>query len=447
MRAWRVLGTVAGLLFLTPSGWGQSGSLAEPLKADDSFKIELEMKLTGEIRIVQPDGAGKLKLEASANHVFPERVLAVGSDGLPEKTARLYETARARITVGSDPIERTLRPDRRLLVAQRHKDQTVVYTPKGPLTSDELELTGQHFDTLVVLGLLAGKEVNVGDKWKVPGYVAQSLCTFEGLTKHDLTGKLEEIKDGLAIFSIAGTANGIDAGAAVESTIQATGRFDLSAKRLVRLEWKQTDKREQGPVSPASTVQSWITLSRSPIEQPEALSDVALVSVPPDKEPPGVMLNLEHRDSKGRFALAYPRDWHITGQTPDHLVMRLLDRGDFVAQATIAPFPAAAKGKHMSPAAFAAAMAQTPGWEPEAELQAGEVDQGKDRYVYRLSVTGKLEGIPVEQTFYLVASPDGDQVVVTFTMTPKQVSKLGARDLSLVGSLEVPASDKEPKKP
>jgi hypothetical protein len=446
MRAWRVLGTVAGLLLLTPSGWGQSGSLAEPLKADDCFKVELEMKLTGELRIVQPEGARKLKLEASANHVFPERVLALGTEGLPDKTARLYETARAIITVDQDRVERTLRPERRLLVAQRSKDQTVVYTPKGPLTSDELELTGQHFDTLVVLGLLPGKEVSVGDKWKVPGYVAQSLCIFEGLTEQDLTGKLEEIKNDVATFSIAGTAKGIDAGAAVVSTIQATGRFDLSAKRLVRLEWKQTDEREQGPVSPKSTVQSWITLTRSVIEQPDALSDVALVSVP-DKEPPAVMLNLDYRDGKGRFAVAYPRDWHITGQTADHLVMRLLDRGDFVAQATVAPWTAAARGKHLTPDEFKEAMAQTPGWEPEAELQAGEVDQGKDRYVYRLSVTGKLDGLPVEQIFYLVASPQGEQVVVTFTMTPKQVSKLGARDLSLVGSVEVPASDKDPKKP
>ncbi len=45
----------------------------------------------------------------------------------------------------------------------------------------------------------------------------------------------------------------------------------------------------------------------------------------------------------------------------------------------------------------------------------------------------------VLQNFYVVAAPSGEQVVLVFTMTPKQVDKLGARDLSLVGSLDVPA--------
>jgi hypothetical protein len=45
----------------------------------------------------------------------------------------------------------------------------------------------------------------------------------------------------------------------------------------------------------------------------------------------------------------------------------------------------------------------------------------------------------VMQNFYLVAAPTGEQLVLAFTMTPKKADKLGARDLSLVTSVEVPA--------
>src|SRR5260370_15569986 len=120
-----------------------------------------------------------------------------------------------------------------------------------------------------------------------------------------------------------------------------------------------------------------------------------------------------------------------------------MNRADVSAQETIAPSTDADKGKHLSPDEFKDAMYGSPGFELKKELQAGEVpsDQ-KDRWVYRLSAVGELDGVEVMQNCYLIAAPDGEQVVVTFTMTPKQAEKLGARDLSFVGSLEVPAAKK-----
>jgi hypothetical protein len=54
-----------------------------------------------------------------------------------------------------------------------------------------LDLTGGQFDSSAVAGVLPGKEVAVGDTWKVPANVVQALCNFEGLTEHNLTGKLD----------------------------------------------------------------------------------------------------------------------------------------------------------------------------------------------------------------------------------------------------------------
>jgi hypothetical protein len=398
------------------------------------------MKLNGEMRIRKPDGAASLPLKASGGHAYSERVLALGAAGLPEKSARVYENAKASITVDKDASERTLRDDRHLVVAQRVKDQLVVYCPTGTFLREELDLTAGHFDTLAVTGLLPGKAVAVGDTWDVPNAVAQAVCNFEGLTEQKLTGKLESVKDQLATFSVTGTANGIDSGALAKLKIEATGTFDLAAKRLVTLEWKQKDERDQGPVSPASAVEMTTKLTRKVVDQPAELSDVALVSVP-DKEPPAALTSLEFRDVKGRFEMLHAREWQMVSQGSDHIVFRLMDRGDFVAQVTIAPWTPAEKGKHLTPAEFTQAMHETPGWEPEKELQAGEVPS-EGRWVYRLSELGKLDGVSVLQNFYLIAASGGEQVVVTFTLTPKQVDKLGPRDLTFVASMEVPAAKK-----
>jgi hypothetical protein len=442
MGAWRVLGTMGLLLAAAPFGWTQTCTLAETNKPGECFKVQINMKLSGELRIRKDDKNEPLKLEGSAVHEYPERILAVAQDGQVQKTARLYETAQAAFTYGGEHAERTLRPERRLIVAQFYKDQELVYAPSGPLTREELDLTADQFDSAVVAGILPGKEVSVGETWKVSSSIVQALCNFEGLTEHTLTGKLDSVTADTATFSLSGTADGIDQGAIAKLKIEAAGRFDLKAKRLVSLEWKQKDERDQGPVSPAAVVESTIALRRQPIEQPATLTDVALVSVPQDWEPPAPMTQLDYRDPQGRYSLLYPRCWHITALVKDQLVLRCMDRGDFVAQAALMPWKKAEKGQHMTADDFKQAMNDMAGWKPEKELQAGEVPAENGRWVYRYATSGQMESGPAVQNCYLLATPEGEQMIVIFTMTPKQVDKLGARDLSLIGSLEIPASMK-----
>jgi hypothetical protein len=442
MGAWRVLGIMGLLLTATPFGWAQSCTLLESHQPGECFQIQLDMKLSGEMRIRKEGKIEPLKLEAAAVHEYPERVLVVGQDNQVQKTARLYQTAKLTSTVGGERIERTLRPERQLIVAQFYKDQALVYSPSGPLTREELELTGDQFNSAVVAGVLPGKDVAVGETWKVSSSVVQALCNFEGLTEHTLSGKLESVTGDTATFRLSGTAAGIDLGAIAKLTIEAVGRFDLKSKRLVYLEWKEKDERDQGPVSPAVVVESTVTLKRQPIDQPAALSDVALVSVPQDWEPPAPMMQLDYRDPQGRYSLLYPRCWHITAQMKDQLVLRCMDRGDFVAQAVLTPWKKADKGKHMTAEEFKQAMNEMPGWQMEKELQVGEVPADNGRWVYRYSASGQMDGVAAVQNCYLLATPEGEQMIVVFTMTPKQVDKLGARDLSLIGSLEIPAATK-----
>ncbi len=439
MMAWRVLGTML-LLTAAQIASAQTYPLTESTKAGDCFRIHLDMSLSGEIKVSRDGKPQALPLSAKATHEFPERVLAAGSSGLVEKSARVYETATAAIGVARDRETKSLRNDRQLIVAQRSNDQPLIYSPTGPLTRSELELVGDHFDTLTLAGLLPGKGVAIGDTWKVHNITAQALCHFDGLTEQDLTARLEQVKDQVAHVSVSGSANGIEMGARVKLKISAAYRFDLGARRLTWLEWKQTDERDQGPASPALTATSTTTLTRQPIPQPGSLADAALASVPAGDKVPEALLWVEYRQPQGKFELNYPRDWQMVGEPEGKLVLRLMDRGDFVAQATIMPWTPAEKGKHQSPDDFKAAIANSPSWETDKVLQAGEVPPGGEgRWIYRVSMLGKADGMSVMQNCFLVAGPNGDQAVVSVTLTPKKAEQLGSRDLSLAGSVEFPA--------
>jgi len=444
MAAWRTLGILVVLLAVTRPVAAQPYPLVETVEAGESFRIRLAMKLAGEMQVLKEDKKEQIHLEATAGHEFPERILTLGSDTLPQKSARHYETAHARITVGKNSSEKSLRPERCLIVAQRYKDQLLCWCPEGSLTRSELEVCSEHFDTLAVTGVLPGKAA-IGETWKLPNSVAQALCSYEGLIEQSLTGKLESVTGDVAFLAVTGTASGIDLGALTKSSVTASCKFDLKTHRLTELEWKQKDEREQGPASPATVIETTWKLQRDFLdEMPKELSDYALTKVPEGLEPPpAAAMQLVQRDPKDRYQLTHGREWQIVGQTEEHLIMRLMESGDFVAQVVISPWTHAEAGKHLSADEFKEAMNATPGWDPQEVLDEGERQLEKGYWVYRMSALGQMDGLKVVQSFYLVAGPKGDQAVLAFTLKQALAEKLGTRDLKLVDGIEL--SGESPK--
>src|SRR5262245_44902214 len=152
---------VALLLAAAPTTRAQA--LGETAQPGDCFRYTIQMKLQGEMRAARDGKFVTAALSATAGHTFSERVLAAGKAGLAEKVARVYDSASAVIRAGQDRSERTLRPVRRLIVAQRYRDQKLVYSPQGALTRGELELVAEHLDTLVLAGVVPARALKVGD--------------------------------------------------------------------------------------------------------------------------------------------------------------------------------------------------------------------------------------------------------------------------------------------
>jgi hypothetical protein len=147
---------------------------------------------------------------------------------------------------------------------------------------------------------------------------------------------------------------------------------------------------------------------------------------------------LRHDDSKGRYAIVYPRDWHVTGQTEQHLILRLLDKGEFIAQATVAVWKKAEAGKHATPDEFKKAVNATPGWSATRVLEDAEATAPDGRWSYRVVAEGKMDDLPVVQGFYLLAGTRGDQAAVTVTMKPEKTKTVGTRDKELVNAITFP---------
>ncbi|MFO0823714.1 MAG: hypothetical protein U0792_11455 [Gemmataceae bacterium] len=221
-------------------------NLTEKASAEVRTKSAIELDLKGELFFSIDGKKESVGLQAKARHIFAERVLSV-ADGMPNSTVRAYSDAVASVVVGSDRTNRSLPTDRRTIAVRRSADGLFCFAPAGPLTRDELDLVTEHFNPQCLAGLLPGKEVNVGDTWTVSNAAAQSACLLSAVIKSEVSGKLVQVKDGAATFTVEGTVEGVDHGSKVTMT-NATGlSSDVAAAGRVTCQspWKQKDDREQ----------------------------------------------------------------------------------------------------------------------------------------------------------------------------------------------------------
>ncbi len=414
----------------------QTVNLAEAPLPKTCFRNDLSMDMTGKIMMQQEGKTITLRQNAFARHEYVERVLEV-KDGIGDKAARIYHAAGATITVGSDATKLAFQPEHTLMVAARNRTQLQSYCPNGLLTNEEMELT-EHFDTLALPGLLPGKDVAVGATWVVPSSVVIALCEVDGLVSGQLTGKLNSVQGSVADVTVTGIVKAIGMGAQVVMEVNGRVAFEIKEKRIIAVEWKQHDERMQGPVNPSLNADVTYKIKRTPVAEPNDLNDVALVrplSVPADK-----MTDVTYRDPKGRFGFQHGRNWHLVSRDDKHLVYRLLtERGDFVAQATLTPYSKESPGKMMELEDFVRRMAEVPGWTQEEVLEKNaHFDVAEDLKVYRVGAGGKLSGVPAIQYFHLVTGPHGDQLIVTFTMDPTQVSNLTQHDMAFLRGVSFP---------
>ena len=220
----------------------------------------------------------------------------------------------------------------------------------------------------------------------------------------------------------------------------ATAVFNLKVNRLVQVDWKVSDQRQQGPVSPALTADVHFQLKRVPMEIPNQLGDIALVKVPLGA-PPASLTNLAYRNARKGFEFQYSREWHVVSQTDDgKIVLRLVDaRGEFIAQCSVTPWQKVDPKNQMKLVDFAKLMRDSKGWAQKDGPALEESDRLRSPSgltLFRVTAEGKLAGVDAVRSFYLVATPAGDQVLVDFTMLPAQAAKLEGRDLTMVQSMQ-----------
>ena len=88
-------------------------------------------------------------------------------------------------------------------------------------------------------------------------------------------------------------------------------------------------------------------------------------------------------------------------------------------------------------------MTKSPGWEEQTRIDSKALDETGFHKVYRLTASGKLDGVEAWQAFYLLISPTGEQVIVTFTSPPTRGPAVQERglDMALIRTFTFPTPE------
>jgi len=422
---------------------------AEP-EADSRVRlVRSHVQVSGQLQTAA--GGGKkisLKLNADAQYRFFERRLSgAGRDAETLRTARFYrfanneaEVAPADLPAGTVPKKSTLKlPEtKHLIVAHGRREGAMLYSPTATLTYDQLDLISTPGDSLSLLSLLPREEVAAGDSWKPETWAVQMLCGIEAMTKGEITCKLEEADPKSARVTFSGAAEGATLGAPTNMQLTGEFNFDRIAKLITRARVKQTETRAIGAAKPGLEVTATVTLERTLAEdssEAKLLSDAAVAELPVEPAPEMQFLRFESWGTR----FYHDRDWHQFHQTNDVAVLRLMENGSLLAQVNVSPIPAAASGSHTSEEQFQTDIRQSLDKKLKSITKAESLkprNATDKRFLFRVTVDGSADGVPMTWFYHLCAAPTGQQVSFVFAVETKNLEKFNNRDLSLVRLLD-----------
>lgn len=415
-------------------------TIEESTPAGTTTQVLITLKAEGLYRPAPAPGARKdeqpkaLNLRVETRLSFAERVLKTDPKGRVTRAARSVVQAASAINGEIRPMGAVLRPEVRLLLAEPRGGSIVVFSPDGPLTRPELELVQGPGDPLALHALLPDRPVAVGDHWTAGDDAARSLSSYDAIASNTLEATLESVDEQTAKVRLRGVIRGAALGA--EGTINASGSFtvDRKAGRVDSLSLDRTETRKPGAVEAGLEIKSTLIVQRKPAETPADLADNALANIPRNSDPGREQLLLISVNRK--YSLVHDRDWHLYWDDRRLTVLKRLDRGEVIAQCNLMAGPNAGKGRHQDLGQFRDDIRRALGARFSQFLGEGEVDgDPAGGFRYKVGVQGRQGEAGVLWDYYLVANPDGDQLLVTFTLAQEQAKSFGKQDTQLIGSL------------
>ncbi len=424
-----------GLLLL---GVGKA-SAAEPsvllqnaAAKDGTVRVEVVVEAAGQLTFREKEELKSLPTSVAARLAYEEKRLAASADGA-QRSARTYRTAEAKIQVDKTAQEPKLAAERNLLIVESTEAQPLLFSPLGPLTTDELELLQVPFNSLLVDGLLPNRAVSIGDTWTHDAALLTSLLNLDAVNGSDVSSKLVEISEDSARIEFQGSVQGALGGVATDFELTGRYKFDLNTKRVAWLAALLKEKRSIGHVEPGVTATTRVQMLITPTAEPEDLHAANLRDLPLDPQPE--LVRLSYASVPGKFRLEHDRRWHVMTDAREVLSLRMVDRGELIAQCNVRSITLPDPERRPTLSQFQADVRRSLDAHFRQFAKIGESQNSLGQTIFRAEAVGTVQELEIHWIYYLVCDPTGRQVVLAFTVEEPMLERLEDGDAEIVSTV------------
>ncbi len=446
MYAFLLLLSLAGSTVLSAEQRSKTYSFRSQRTVGTIDQVKSTLEVRGDLIVTEEGKLTRLKTGVAAHLDYHERFLAADkSTATLARSVRYYDDASADIKVDKDDFQPTLDNDRRLIAVEAGTKSATLFSPNGPLTREELDLIDLQGNTLLLDRLLPEKPVAVEDQWNLSDDLVTALLRLDEVGESDVVAKLASVADGSAIVELSGKVKGAINGVSTEIELKGKYRFNMPAGRIDWAAFLIRENRSIGHVGTGLDVVARLQAIITPDKACDQLTEAALQDLPLESNPGLTALICKSGD--GQWHFTYDRRWFVTGAEKDHIVLRMVDRGELVAQSNIASLAQVAPEKLITLSGFQEDIQRALGKNFGQFIKASQEANDADYRVYRVAAEGEVEGLPIEWIYHLVADRHGHQVSFAFTVEKGLSEQFAQADEPLVQALRFvePSVARNPK--
>lgn len=452
--------TLAVLCFL---GWVARNSHAAEVwtlaqDASPPVRIETQLRITGNLHLHVTSGAKKsdrataLPLKVTSQVTYQEKRLGWTKSDESSSSARFYSLAKAQMTVGRGEIESHLSDDRRLICSAQSKQDHLLYSPAGPLTRDELDLLEQPCSGTSITSLLPIKNVKLGDTWSPTEQELARLLCLDSIQQTDIACKLKSADNKQAIITVGGKCSGAIDGIASDIELLGELAFDVKAKIATRFHGKLKEVRASSQGAPGFDTEAEFETKIAASQAPPELSDELLKQISATPDAATRLLRFTSR-TQGVEILHEP-NWRVVADQDQMAILRLMDRGEMVAQCNLSRLDGLGTGEQLSLEGFQQDIKSSLKGTFSEFIEATQSLNDNKLRVLRVVASGVVSEVPIHWVFYHISDDGGNRVSLVFTMDSEMAERFAQHDQTLLGTLQIsPPSDgsvkekQEAKKP
>ena len=433
---------VLAALAVSVAAAGQSYEMRSDQKAGSHQQAKVVVQVEGQLKL-NADGSEvkRVSVKVAADLHYLERTLALGSGFAEARVVRNYRQAAAKIELKDSKLTNTIRDERRLIVVEAGEKQATTFSPLGPLLRDEIDLVEVPGSSLSLAALLPDKAVEIGDTWTHPDWAIARLLNLDAVNQQDIVSKLTDVKDQVAIVSLEGKVAGAVGGVSSDIELKGKLNFDFGKKAVTWLAVAFKENRAIGHAQPGFEVITQMRMVAAPCAAVEEVGEKALGSLATEVTPGATLV--EFAAEKADFELLHDRRWRVMVDRHDVTLLRLVDRGDLVAQCNVSQRPMLPKGEQLTIEAFQADVQKALGKNFGQIVDASQEASDTGLRILRVTVSGATGELPIQWTYYHLSDDAGHRASLVFTIEGNLVERFAQIDRELISGFRF-LSEKQP---